>query len=67
MVKKGIVFIHHISKKAIEVDRANVEIIERFPPPFSVKSVRSFLGDVGLYQRFIKTFLKIAHTLCKLL
>ena len=67
MVKEGIVLGHHISEKGIDVDRAKVEVIERFPPLISVKGLRSFLGNVGFYQRFIKDFSKIAHPLCKLL
>ena len=47
MVKEGIVLGHRISEKGIEVDRAKVEVIERLPPPFSVKGVRSFLGHAG--------------------
>ena len=64
MVKEGIVLSHRISEKGIEVDRAKVEVIERFPPPISVKGVRSFLGHAGFYWRFIKDFSKIAHLLC---
>ena len=67
MVKEGIVLGHRISEKGIEVDRAKVEVIERLPPPISVKGVRSFLGHAGFYLRFIKDFSKIAHPLCKLL
>ena len=67
MVKKGIVLGHHISEKGIEVDRAKVEVIERLPPPISVKGVRSFLGHAGFYQRFIKDFSNISHPLCKFL
>ena len=58
---------HHISEKGIEVDRTKVEVIERLPPPISVKGVRSFLGHAGFYRRFIKDFSKISHPLCKLL
>ena len=67
MVKEGIVLGLRISEKGIEVDRAKVEVIERLPPPISVKDLRSFLGYVGFYRRFIKDFSKIAHPLCKLL
>ena len=63
MVKEGIVLGHRISEKGIEVDRAKFEVIERLPPPISVKGVRSFLGHAGFYQRFIKNFSKIAHPL----
>ena len=59
--------VHRISEKGIEVDRAKVEVIERLPPPISVKDLRSFLGYVGFYRRFIKDFSKIAHPLCKFL
>nr|XP_018624123.1 uncharacterized protein LOC108943944 [Nicotiana tomentosiformis] len=38
-----------------------------FPPPTSVKDIRSFLGHAGFYRRFIKEFFKIASPLCKLL
>ena len=42
-------------------------MIEKLPPPICVKGVRSFLGHVGFYRRFIKDFSKIAHPMCKLL
>ena len=67
MVKEGIVLGHRISEKGVKVDRAKVEVIEKLPPPISVKGVRSFLGHAGFYRRFIKDFSKIAHPLCKLL
>ena len=42
-------------------------MIERLPPPISVKGVESFLGHTEFYRSFIKDFSKIAHLLCKLL
>ena len=56
IVKEGILLGHRISENSIEVDRAKVEVIERIPPPISVKRLRSFLGHVGFYWRFIKDF-----------
>ena len=59
MVNEGIVFGHKISEKGIEVDKAKVDAIEKMPYPKDIKDIRSFLGHVGFYRRFIKTFLKI--------
>lgn len=67
MVQEGIVLGHKISQKGIEVDRAKVEVIEKLPPPTSVKVVRSFLGHAGFYKRFIKDFSKILKPLSNLL
>ena len=53
MVREGIVLGHRVSGRGIEVDRAKIEIIEKLPPPTSIKGVRSFLGHAGFYRRFI--------------
>ncbi len=49
MVREGIVLGHRITRHGIEVDKAKVDVIEKLPPPISVKGVRSFLGHAGLY------------------
>ena len=67
MVQEGIVLGHRISARGIEVDRAKIEAIEKFPPPSSVKGIRSFLGHAGFYRRFIKDFSQIAKPLSNLL
>ena len=67
MVQEGIILGHIVSKKGIEVDKAKVELISKLPPPTSVKQIRSFLGHVGFYRRFIKEFSKISRPLCNLL
>ena len=40
MVNQGIVLGHIISKRGIEVDKAKVELISKFPSPTNVKTVR---------------------------
>jgi len=60
---RGVVLCHIISNNGIEVDKAKVEIIEKLPPPTSVKGVRSFLRHVGFYRWFIKDFSKIEKPL----
>jgi len=42
-------------------------VIEKLPPPTSVKGVRSFLGHIDFYRRFIKDFSKIVKPLTHLL
>ncbi|XP_062118490.1 uncharacterized mitochondrial protein AtMg00860-like [Humulus lupulus] len=67
MVQEGIVLGHHVSKEGLEVDLAKIAIIKKLPPPTNVKAIRSFLGHVGFYRRFIKDFSKISNPLCNLL
>nr|GEU89250.1 reverse transcriptase domain-containing protein [Tanacetum cinerariifolium] len=67
MVKEGIVLDHKISKERIEVDKAKVDFIAKLPHPTTVKGIRSFLGHVGFYRRFIQEFSKIARSMTRLL
>nr|GEW53222.1 reverse transcriptase domain-containing protein [Tanacetum cinerariifolium] len=67
MAKEGIVLSHKISKEGIEVDKAKVDVITKLPHPTTVKGIRSFLGHVGIYRRFIKDFSKIARQMTRLL
>nr|GEZ94515.1 hypothetical protein [Tanacetum cinerariifolium] len=67
MVKKGIVLGHKISKQRIEVNKAKIDVISKLPHPTNIKGIRSFLGHVGFYRRFIKDFSKIARPMTRLL
>ena len=67
MVTEGIVLGHKISTVGLEVDQAKNAIIKTLLPPTTVKRIRSFLGHVSFYRRFIKDFSKISRPLCRLL
>ncbi|GJU11864.1 reverse transcriptase domain-containing protein [Tanacetum coccineum] len=67
MVKEGIVLGHKISKKGIEVDKAKIDVIVKLPHLTTIKGIRSFLGHVGFYRRFIKDFSKISRPMTHLL
>ncbi|KAL4319614.1 hypothetical protein GQ457_18G008700 [Hibiscus cannabinus] len=58
---------HMISAKGIKVDPKKVQMILDWRPPRNVGKVRSFLGLVGYYIRFVKGFSAIALPLTKLL
>jgi hypothetical protein len=58
---------HKISERGVEPDTLKVEAIETFPKPNTVKQLKSYLGLIGYYRRFIPQFSKIAAPLHKLL
>ena len=53
MVREGVVLEEIVSSKGLEVDKAKIEVIQNLPLPSTVKDLRSFLGHVGFYRRFI--------------
>lgn len=58
LVREGIVLGHKFSNQGLEVDKANVEVIEKLPPSISVKMVRNFLSHVRLYKTINNDFSK---------
>ena len=51
---------HIISVDGITFDPEKIEAIRGWPVPRNVTEVRSFMGLMGYYQRFIKGFSNIA-------
>jgi hypothetical protein len=56
-----------ISPKGITVDPSRVRDVLDWKPPQSVHQVRSFLGLVGYYRRFILNFSNIVKRVTELL
>ena len=58
---------HIVSSKGLEVDKAKIEVIQNLPLLGTVRDLRSFLGHVGFYRRFIQDFAKVSKPLTTLL
>jgi hypothetical protein len=58
---------HIISKGGISVDPSKVQDVLSWKALVSISDIRSFLGLVGYYLRFIEGFLKISKPMIKLL
>ena len=67
MVQEGVVLGHLVSSKGLEVDKAKIEVIQNLPLPTTLRDLRSFLGHVGFYRRFIRDFAKVSKPLTTLL
>ena len=50
---------HVVSGKGISTNPKKIEAVSKWPTPKTVYDVRSFLGFVGYYRRFIKNFSRI--------
>lgn len=68
MFQRKVTYLGHvISKDGVSTDPEKTAVVENWSIPSTVKQVRSFLGFVGYYRRFIKGFSKIAAPLNALL
>ncbi|KAL7070427.1 hypothetical protein ACQ4LE_010332 [Meloidogyne hapla] len=66
-LKKEIKFIGHIvNSSGIRPDPARTEAIRQMPAPTDITSLRSFLGAINYYGRFIKSMREIREPLDKL-
>ena len=57
---------HVISAKGVATDESKIEAIKNWPTPTTVTHVRSFLGFMGYYHRFISKFTQVACPLHEL-
>ena len=57
---------HLITAEGVATDPTKVEVVKNWPELETVSDVRSFLGFVGYYRRFIKGFSQIAKPLYQL-
>lgn len=58
---------HVVSSRGIETNSEKTDALNAIDPPRNVKQLRSFLGMVGYYRRFIQDFATLADPLHKLL
>lgn len=54
---------HIVSKDGIETDPDKVRALKTWPIPQNLKELRSFLGFIGYYHRFVKDYSKIVKPL----
>ena len=66
--KKEIKYLGHVvSEQGVSTDPDKIKAVTEWPQPTTVTEVRSFLGFVSYYRRFIPNFSKVAKPLNKLL
>lgn len=58
---------HILSYEGLNPDSRNTKAIENFPTPTDIASLRSFLGAVGYYRRFVPDFARWERPLGTLL
>ena len=68
LFKKEIKYLGHVvSQEGVSTDPDKIRSVTECPQPTTATEVRSFLGFVSYYRRFIPNFSKVAKPLNKLL
>jgi hypothetical protein len=63
----GFLLGHIVCKQGLLVDPSKIEIIVDLPPSNSVKQLRTVLGHIGYYRKFIKGYAQITTPMEKLM
>ena len=58
---------HRISENGISADHERIQALKEQPPPTNVSELRSFLGSVNYYSRFVKNLQMMCSPLHQLL
>jgi hypothetical protein len=58
---------HIVGEAAVRVDPKNIEAMQYWPHPKTLKILRGFLGLTGYYRKFVKNYGNIAAPLMTLL
>ena len=67
LFKREILYLGHVvSYKGVACDPTKIEAVARWSPPRTARQVRTFVGTVGYYKRFIKDFAEICRPLYNL-
>lgn len=54
---------HVVTPEGIRPNQKKIEAIQKFPVPKTAKEIKSFLGLIGYYRRFIKNFAQLTKPL----
>ncbi len=54
---------HIISETGVQTDPDKISALKTWPKPKNLKELRSFLGFVGYYRRFIRNYSKVVKVL----
>lgn len=60
-MRQGKLLGHVVSSGGLMTDPEKMRVIEEMQTPTNVSAVRSLLGHVGYYRRFLNNGSKIAH------